>query len=509
MLKDMGSWRFDRGHILRWWAGRGSRLARVSVWMVFWLLIMTLAWPGALPVVQAAQEESLASPLTLREGESRTVILREVRRVAVGDPDIAEVRVISDDSILVNGKKTGTTNLIYWLKDASRSLPLVVLPRNDELFWKEFWREAGWPGVRAKSLGNAVVLEGNVRTKEEEQRVLSIARAVNPNVVSSLSVVAEGEGASRIPESVVTALTQAVNDPRIRIYGLGGKVVLEGSVSDKDHAERAARLAGALGYTVVNLIQVAPPAQETPRPLLVQVRVVETHHEFLRDLGLDWQAGVQFQQGDLPTLLGLLQEWQVSRLWQKLDLMASTGQGRVLAEPTLVALPGEPASFLSGGQIPVPFQSGPEGARIEWKDYGIKLSLKIRGVDADSAILELQPELSTLDWNNGVQFAGATIPALRTRSAQTAVRLPFDGALVLAGLLNSEQRGQVRGLPSLKDLPLIGGLFGTRSAATNQNELVFILRISRTIPEPKETELPEHPWLRSDGWSTNGEGGDR
>jgi pilus assembly protein CpaC len=168
--------------------------------------------------------------------------------------------------------------------------------------------------------------------------------------------------------------------------------------------------------------------------------------------------------------------------------LMSNGAIRVLAEPKMVASSGKRASFLSGGEIPVPIASagtaGGTTVTIEWKEFGVKVDFLPTIVDSSIINLQVSPEVSTLDFSNGIQISGFDIPALRTRRADTNVELHDGEVLVIGGLIQEEQQRFRSRIPVLGHIPILGWFFSDYETQTVQNELLLVVspRITRALP---------------------------
>ncbi len=179
-----------------------------------------------------------------------------------------------------------------------------------------------------------------------------------------------------------------------------------------------------------------------------------------------------------------------------LRALKSNGVIRVLAEPNVVAASGEKAAFLSGGEIPVPVASsgstGGSTVTIEWKEFGVKVEFVPTIVDDGVINLKVAPEVSSLDFGNGIDISGFRIPALRSRKATTTVELRNEEILVIGGLIMEEETEFESKIPVLGDIPLLGYLFRSSQKATNVSELMLVVtpRIVRALPPGTEVPLP-------------------
>jgi pilus assembly protein CpaC len=195
------------------------------------------------------------------------------------------------------------------------------------------------------------------------------------------------------------------------------------------------------------------------------------------DIALSWTHGME----EVSTMLRALK---------------SSGVIRVLAEPNVVAASGEKASFLSGGEIPVPVassgSSGGSTVTIEWKEFGVKVEFVPTIVDEGVINLKVAPEVSSLDFGNGIDISGFRIPALRSRKATTTVELRNEEILVIGGLIMEEETEYESKIPVLGDIPLLGYLFRSTQKATNVSELMLVVtpRIVRALPPGTKVPLP-------------------
>ncbi|MEW6751088.1 MAG: pilus assembly protein N-terminal domain-containing protein [Candidatus Latescibacterota bacterium] len=257
----------------------------------------------------------------------------------------------------------------------------------------------------------------------------------------------------------------------------------------------------------------------TGQQVLLEVQVGEVNRTSLRELGVDFTYGrddlvrgrqVRFGSyaGQVRTPSAPLTVGEgVSGLFHLIgphDELAAIvhaleerGELRLLATPKLLSLSGQQASFLSGGEIPVPVASVTIGSMqqiaIQWKEYGVRLTFTPTVIDSTLVGLQIEPEVSSLDYANAVTLSGFSIPAMLTRRASTAVELHSGEAIFLGGLLAEDQLVSYRRVPVLGCLPLLGGLFSRRDTTRRENELVFV--VSPRILGPAAAEpVPALPW---------------
>jgi pilus assembly protein CpaC len=159
-----------------------------------------------------------------------------------------------------------------------------------------------------------------------------------------------------------------------------------------------------------------------------------------------------------------------------LSLLISQGHGRLLSSPDLVTLPGQEATFLVGGQIPIPFSSGLGSVTIDYKDYGVKLDVTPTELGNGAIDTKITPEVSDLDYANAVVLNGFTVPALKTSRVSTEVITQGGEAIVLGGLLRHEETRTILKIPMLGDIPILGKLFRSTAYLNNDTDVVFVMQ---------------------------------
>jgi pilus assembly protein CpaC len=265
----------------------------------------------------------------------------------------------------------------------------------------------------------------------------------------------------------------------------------------------------AAGFKTVNML--ASPVKDATQ-IQLQIRVAEVSRNKLRELGSSFSyqgspgAG-GFISGGGPGALsevtdGIMKGTFASAMnvflmggnaAQMIRAMQTNGALRALAEPNLIAMDGQVASFLAGGEFPIPIIQGGGGGgtavTIQFKEYGVRLNFKPTIIDEDHIRLELEPEVSTIDFANGVRFQGFVIPALRTRRARTGIELRDGQSFALAGLLDNSESRSLSKVPVLGDIPILGNLFKSTQFQKQETELVFIVTADLVKPVNRD-DLP-------------------
>jgi pilus assembly protein CpaC len=318
------------------------------------------------------------------------------------------------------------------------------------------------------------------------------------------------------------ALQDAFPNENIRVEGRGDQVALAGTVASTETADAAVKLAGLFSKDVADSLQVA--TKHTPQVRL-KVRVIEIDRSRAEQLGFNFFGpGVntfsastgQFgavtvgsgapTSGSAPTagnsllsltnLLGLFYYNQGMQLGAAVQALLNKQIAQILAEPTITAISGEKASFLSGGEFPYPVVQGGTGGftsvTIQFRPYGVKLDFT-PNVLADGTIqLKVAPEVSALDYSNEVVISGYTIPAISTRRAETQVQLKSGQSFCISGLLDNRTSDQLSKIPGIGDIPILGKLFQSKNVTKSVVELAVI--VTPTIVDPlNDYTVPTQP----------------
>jgi pilus assembly protein CpaC len=400
-------------------------------------------------------------------GKSQVIDLKEAfTRVSVTNPNIADVFVITPNQILINGKAPGVTSLVVFFPSRTLFFDLVVQ--------------------------------------------------------TDLALLAE-------------RLKQIAPREEIQVHPAHDAIILKGSVSNDHLIAGAAEVASVFvpKGKVVNLLSVA---QIKPQQVMLQVHVAEVARESLRELGFSIRALGSTLQGALfpgtpffPPLgtLGVVtsQGSPVGRTTPDFAFTSpqggsgfflSSGQRdyagvvqalaeknllRTLAKPNIVTQSGKEAKFLSGGEFPFPVGQQANSITIEFKEFGIGLLFTPVIEDGETISLKIRPEVSSLDFSQGLVAFGFSIPVIRKNEAFTNVTVKDGESFAIAGLINNEVRQSVGKVPWLGDLPILGALFRSTRFQNNETELLFLVTVkliksppagSAAVPDPtKLMELRE------------------
>ncbi len=294
---------------------------------------------------------------------------------------------------------------------------------------------------------------------------------------------------------------------RVEVSPVGeDTLMLTGTVSSPSEAADVARVASAFvpGANVINRTTVEGPTQ-----INLRVRIAEVSRDALRDLGIQWN--VLFSAGqfvgefatlgftDVPFLipdgasgLGLNFTGDNVDLNLAIDALQQANLAMILAEPNLTALSGETASFLAGGEFPIPVAQEEGEISVEFKEFGVSLSFTPTVLDNGRISLRVRPEVSSISQANSVVAAGIQVPSLVTRRAETTVELASGQTFAIAGLFQSIVSDNRDVVPLMGELPILGPLFQSQQFQRNETELVIAVTpyLVRPVSGPADTLLP-------------------
>ncbi len=389
----------------------------------------------------AAQEKVHEKSITLSVGKAGTVDLPDaVADILVANPAVADVGILRSDRLYVVGRAIGDTNVLTFNQygDLLADVSVHVSVDRDTLSrtLKEFFPHEE---ITVRTVNQDIVLSGEVSTPAVANKVRDLA----------------------------------------------------------------GRFAAQAQQGIVDLMRVSGEQQ-----VLLKVRVVEANRSVLREFGFDtdykFSNGTNASGFELGSTRGIglagLQPFSTATavfedgqgfgpLSVTLQALERDGLVNVLAEPNLTAISGEQAGFLAGGEFPIPVAAEDGNITIEFRSFGVSLNFRPTVMSKDRISMQLDTEVSSLAEQDGVTLSGVDIPGLAVRRANTTVELASGSSLMIAGLIESETADQLNGMPGLKDLPVLGQLFQSKSFQREESEMVVM--VTAYLVEPYEANEAE------------------
>ncbi len=415
----------------------------------------TQAEPQALRI---DRELSARSELNLEEGQNRLLMLSEdIGRVAVANPNVADLKVVTPRQLLLTAKSAGDTDLTLWDK---ANKPLVVtlhVTRNLDALRAQIRKLFPNEDIHLSSAGDLVVLSGTVSDVRIPERVAEVARLHSKEVANLLQV--KGDQQVQLEVHFAEVSRSALREMGVNWFDKSRTGIRVGGIAGPSTPPGAFVNSG-----INNSIPGAGVLSPTGQP-----------------------PDLQAPQFSDAFSLFFSQNFSGFPVSVMLSLLESHGLAHVLAEPKLVTLSGQQAKFLAGGEIPIPITGGLGQVNVIWKKFGILLSFVPTVIGADTIHLKMSTEVSQIDPTLSVTIAGSTVPGFSTRRSQTTVRLGDGQSFAIAGLLSERTRSQVDRIPLLGSLPILGALFRSTSYRRDETELLVVVTAHLARPlAPKE-----------------------
>jgi pilus assembly protein CpaC len=441
----------------------------------------TVLWAqGGLPAstLAAPADVEPANSVRLLVGRSTVVDAGSaISRVSLTSADVADALVTSPNQLLVHGKQPGTISMFVWNKAGSLRRYEVTVERDLARLGEQL--KLLFPGekIEATSNGRNIVLAGGVSSKDIIEKAINVATGYvdkRDEVVTLMQL--RGDA----PSNQVLLRVRFAEVSRSALTELGASLFTSPT-----------GVRNTIGRT---------STQQFAAPGFSDLEYTKSSSDFGGDVT---SASGSFTFSDFLNMFFFSQKYDLGAM---IKLLQTKGSFQSLAEPNLVAESGKEASFLAGGEIPIPVAQG-SGANmavsVMFKEFGIRLNFT-PVVNGNRIHLKVRPEVSTLDFGNAVVLNGFRIPALSTRRAETEIELENGQTFAIAGLMNNTVSQTMQKIPGIGDIPILGYLFKSKAAQKNQTELVVMItpeiltnnsrgvtpNLPRT-PEPFMAPLPD------------------
>src|SRR5882724_11197769 len=407
---------------------------------------------GVMPQIRIDREVGAARDLALEMGQNRLLVLSEpTARVSVADPKVADRKVITPTQLLLTARGVGSTDLTLWNKHDEPLVLALLVTRNLDALRKQLKELFPGEQINVSAAGDLVVLSGEATDMRVPERAAEVAQLHAEKVANLMRV----SGNQQVQLEVKFA---EVSRTALRSMGL--------NLFHRDLAGQLVAGAAAPG---------TPPGQFLSVPGAGSSQVPDI---FPPATG-----------GGFSLFFSGLASFPFSAI---LSLLEANGLSKTLAEPTLVAMSGQDAKFLAGGEFPIPVSTGLGAVGVQWKKFGIILNFTPTVVSEGFLHLKLQTEVSDIDASRTVTVGGFSIPGLISRQSETTVRLSDGQSFAIAGLLSDQMRSQINKIPILGDIPILGALFRSVSYQRDESELLVVITARLTKPVAPH-ELPKLP----------------
>ncbi len=408
----------------------------------------------ALSLVGTAKAQDSSGVIDLAAGGSR-VIETPVRviRVAIADPNVIDVLPVTARELVINGKAPGTTSLLIWDAAGTRSWYNVRVTPDAANLEADLRRLFPGEDVHVEASGKSVILTGSVSNSGVASRMLAIA-----------------DRSLGTPDQVVNELQL----PR------PGQVLLKVRFAEVSRT--------ALQQSGINLLYTGPDGRVIGSTAGRPTGLQGEFDGFIPSGAVSGNVGTVLS--DAVNLFLFEPDLNLAALIQALE---SNGQFRSLAEPNLLAAHGVEASFLAGGEFPYPVVQGGNNSgsvSIVFKEFGVKLDFTPYIQPGGNIRLKVAPEVSSLDFSNGLVIGGFSIPSILSRKASTEVELADGQTFAIAGLIDNNIITVYDKIPILGDIPILGSLFRSKDLRQNRTELLVLVTPTIVYPQDESPPIP-------------------
>jgi hypothetical protein len=411
--------------------------------------------------------------IVLRPGEQRNLAIYGLKRYALGS-DAVRARS-TEDAVLVKAVRAGWADLWIWKTDGTAEhRPIEVLPRLESPLSPALTRALSkLDEVEIVYTGDGkVVLRGEITQAREAARVRAIRAQVEDQTRISPSLVSAGR------EDVETWLRSSPWASTLRIEMREDTLWVRGSLDRaSEYGSVIRQIRSRCPWTEIE-IETLPDSAPTVH---FQVYLLELQRSHFSNLGLKWPKSL-----DGTFQVAPYRGWNPMQLDLALQAMEGEGSARILSRPELVVRAPGDAELFAGGEIPIQATSR-NFSNVTWKNFGLTLRLKVSGSAGDRVRLEVFTEVSHLDST----LALNEIPGIQSNRIKTQVDARYGVPLFLSGLLQKGIREQAKGLPALRNIPILGLLFGSQDYLSERSELVAILVPGSTPPRTETEKLEE------------------
>ena len=420
--------------------------------------------PQSSPEAPQGQATSSA-PLRVMVGKSLLINTTErLRRVSVTDSAVAEAMVVTPTQILVHGRAAGEISLLIWDElERSRSFDLRV-DVDVSACAEEERRVFPEEQIAVSPSRSAIVLSGHVSTEDVQKRAGQIAEAYSKSVVNVLTFGPVGSQEILLEVKFAEVDRSAAQQVGFNFFTPGAGGTTTGTFSTQQFGGFQVSTTSASTTTAGGTTTTATTATQPT------INVADALNLFLFRSDINFGA--------------------VIRALEQKNLL------QILAEPNLIAVNGKEASFLAGGQFPFPVVQPGQGftaVTIQFKDFGVKLQFTPVIMPNGNIHLKVAPEVSTLDFTNGLTISGFNVPALSTRRAETEFELQDGQSFVIAGLMDNRVTDLNNKFPFLGDIPILGTFFRSKSLQKSKTELVVLCTVRKVSANAQPPVLPKQP----------------
>ena len=407
--------------------------------------------------------------IRLTVGKSITIDYpADIARISTSNPDVVDASPVTAREVLVHGKSFGTVTMIVWSKTGERNFYNVTVEQNLEPLRKLLKETFPKEDIHIQISRDSMSLTGKVSSKDVSDRATALSAPFAKTIVNNLQI-----AAAAIEKQILLRVKFAELD-RTAASQFAVNLISTGATN-------------TVGRTTTG---------QFPAPTTATVT---------GQSGTNLNQPTSFNISDALNIFAFRSDLNLGALIRALQ---SRNLLQILAEPNLITSNGKEASFLVGGEFPIPVLQGGgnSGAiTIVFREFGVRLTFNPSITENSTIRMYVKPEVSTLDVAHGISFNGFTIPALSTRKMETNIELGEGQSFVIGGLIDNRLTETISRIPGLASLPILGNLFKSKEVDRNNTELVVMVTPEITMPlqagEPKPIPVMPREFLAPTGSS--------
>jgi Flp pilus assembly secretin CpaC len=457
------------------------------------LVAVTVALGISASAVPAVADQ--VTMISIQSGHSVVLNASGLSRVAVGDGQIAGALPIGTSQVVINGKAPGHTTVFIWANGHRTAYEVTVTAQEMDDVAEMLRAAISAPQVQVVSFGHSIVVRGTVGDGAQFQQVTNVIGRFDAMMKEQKGTIVNAVTITQNLGDLQKAIANIPGATNIRVDPDGkGNVIVSGNATDAVTAQaildRARGLSGPYLASNGQLIDRLSSLENSQ--IDIKVYVLEVDKTAQSNLGLQLFAAQPITGQIVPNFIapaipfiesptGLGKAFTVSPFYRTqtlaptLNLMMQQGHVRTLASPNLVTSPGNKASFLVGGSIPVVTTSGLGSVNVQYQPYGVQLNVTPIILGNGSIEAAITPDISALDYANAVEVSGFLIPALTESKLSTDVITRPGESIVMGGLVQRITRKIVNKIPLLSDIPILGKLFTSTQYQNSSTDVVFVM----------------------------------
>lgn len=401
----------------------------------------------------------------LRLTVGRSVVLdypSDIRQISTSDPAVVDAIAVSTREVLLHAKGNGNATVVVWSKAGQRTIYSITVEQNLDSVRRLLKETFPNEDIHVQSTRDSLSLTGRVSSKEVADRAIALVTPFAKSIVNNLQV------APAPQERQVMLKVKFAEVNRSALEQFGVNILSTGAANTFGTLSTGQFGAPTLGGEAA--VTGGPPGRVAGSKASFRVTDLLNVFAFRPDL-------------NLTAMVRALEAQQVLQ---------------ILAEPNLVTSSGKEASFLAGGEFPIPVLQGGGNAgavTIQFREFGIRLNFKPEITDNNTIRMYVKPEVSTIDLANAIQLSGFVIPALSSRRIESNIELSEGQSFVIGGLLDDRTTENLQKIPGLSNIPLLGVLFKSREQRKTRTELVVLVtpEIAKPMAPGEKGPLPEFP----------------